>query len=330
MNNKKIVIVSSYNCCHAFYTGRLPKMGEAVAGYRYDSFGAGKGTNQAIAASRTGGQVGVILCVGDDAYGRKAREVYELNGVDCRYMKVHSAEPTGSIGIFYGDNGHNQMVSVPGANACLAPEDIDKAEELIRSSAIAGFQFETNRATVAYAIKKACGLGLKTVLDPAPALPLDDDLYPYIAFIKPNEFEASILSGIQVRDVDSAFRAGETFLERGVREGAVITLGGEGCVFVTREKKMYFRAPDVKPVETIRAGDSFMGSFMAKLAEEKPIEQAIAYASCAAALVITKKGRMVDVFPSRKEVESLYQRYMTDRDSNIKYEFSDTGNRNRT
>ena len=145
---------------------------------------------------------------------------------------------------------------------------------------------------------------VRTLLDPAPVTAFDESLYPFISIIKPNECEASELTGIAVTDTESAARAGAWFLDKGVREAAIITLGEKGAVLVTREGVKHFPGLTVKAVDTGGAGDTFAGALLAALSRDWPLEKSIRYAQCASAICVTRTGSYS--LTRQEEVDKLF------------------------
>ena len=143
---------------------------------------------------------------------------------------------------------------------------------------------------MAYSLLTADGLAVRTPPDPAPVTAFDESLYPYISIIKPNECEAAGQTGIRVEDTDSVARAGKWFLDKGVKEAAIITLGEKGAVLVTRQGVKHFPGLTVKAVDTGGAGDTFAGALLAALSRDWPLEKSIRYAKCASAICVTRTG----------------------------------------
>jgi ribokinase len=192
-----------------------------------------------------------------------------------------------------------------GANLRLSKEDIDRAGGDIAMSMLVGFQLENNLETVLYGIKRSHELGAMTFLDPAPAVKIPDEIYRCIDIIKPNETEASILSGIMVTGIREAEAAGAWFLDKGAGT-AIITMGELGAVLVSRDTVKHFAAPKVQAVDSTGAGDIFSGALMSALAGGNTIAQAIPYANAAAALSTTRLG-VIESIPSRDEVSKLLE-----------------------
>ena len=301
--SKTVTVIGSYNV-GLFLNGKvLPKAGETIIADKFYESGGGKGSNQAVAASKMGVKSRFIGRVGGDKYGKDALAMYDRLGICRDLIAVDDSIHTGISVILVDENGQNLISVVPGANYHLSKADIDASLEAMRDSAVVGFQLENNPEIVAYGLEKVSGLGVKTLLDPAPASPLPEKLYPSIYYIKPNEHEAKILTGIHVDGFDSACKAGEWFLNKGVKV-AIITLGALGAVLVTKDGGKLFKSPDVTPVDTTGAGDCFSGALMAGLAKGKTVEDAIVFANHAAALSVTRFG-VIESIPSLEEVEAF-------------------------
>ncbi len=300
---KTVTVIGSYNLDLSLQCKSLPREGETVIARGFGESSGGKGSNQAVAASKMGVKTRFIGRVGDDHNGRDALAMYGRLGIDKSRTVIDKFARTGLSVIMVDENGRNQITVVPGANYNLSKEDIDAALDILRDSAIVGFQLENKPEVVAYGLKKVAEMGIKTLLDPAPAFALPQDLYPSVYYIKPNEHEAKTLTGIPVNDFESACQAGKWFLDKGVQV-AVITLGSAGCALVTKDGSMFLNAPKVTAVDTTGAGDCFSGVLMAGITQGKTIENAIIFASHAAALSVTECG-VVDSIPTLAETEAF-------------------------
>ena len=303
MERNTVTVIGSYNV-GLFLKGEvLPKPGETVIGNQFYEGGGGKGSNQAIAAALMGAKTRFIGKIGRDKYGQDALALYARVGVSSKLIKIDDGIHSGISVIIIDKNGQNLISVVPGANFRLSLDDIDDTLQEIQDSYVVGFQLENNFEVVEYAIKKVNAQGLKTLLDPAPARELPDDLFPHIHFIKPNEHEASVLTGIAVTDKDSAEQAGRWFIDKGVNT-AIITLGEAGSILVSDELTTHFPAVPVKAIDTTGAGDCFSGALMAALAGGRSIREAIDFASCAAAISVTRLG-VVESLPTLDETEAF-------------------------
>ena len=308
--SENIFIINSYMWFHSFYSSRLPANGETVTGTGYRPSGGGKGANQAFAAAYEGARVELVGRVGNDEPGRVCCKECRETGVKTSYLQLDQEAGTGCGCILRDDSGGNAIVIYPGAGDRFCIEDLEAAEEYVRTCRVGGFQFEVNVDAVFQAIRRTSEWGVETFVDPAPATPIPDQVYPCITYIKPNEHEAAVLTGIQVTDRESATRAGRWLLEKGVQRAAIITLGGQGCMVVAREQERFYPALPVEVEDATCAGDSVAAGFMAALAEGKTLEEAVHRATVLAALTVSRTGSMYNCFfDSREQYQALWKRY---------------------
>jgi ribokinase len=300
-----ITIVGSYNEDLTFVGNRFPQPGETVMADQLVRGSGGKGSNQAIAARRFGADTRL----GDDTAGKEALALYRRLGISTDNIWIDPFNSTGAAVILVNRGGENMISIAPGANMKLNREDIDAALPCLQESSIIGFQLENDLEVVSYGLRTVHEMGGMTFLDPAPAQPLPEDLYPYISILKPNNGESSLLSGLPVESVEQAMVAGEWFRARGVGT-VIITLGKLGTVLVTADTSQYFPSPDVTPVDSTGAGDIFSGAFLASFAGGKPIPAAIRFANAAAALSTERYG-VVDSIPTMESVLALLERQTT-------------------
>jgi len=301
--SKPIVVVGSYNVGLFIKGPRLPQKGETVIGDTFHEGPGGKGSNQALCTAKLGGDVHFIGCVGNDSYGQAALRLYEESGLSREFLFVDPSIHSGISFIIIDAQGDNTIAVALGANNRLAPAHIDRARPLIASSAVLACQLEGPVDTFAYALQTARHLGVTTLLDPAPAQPLPDAVYQNTDLIAPNESEAESLTGIPLKTLKNAAQAARVLLGRGVR-AAIMKLGGRGCLYVTAQEERHFPAPRVDVVDVTGAGDAFAGGLMVALAEGKDIGRAIEFATCVAALSVTKIG-VVNALPSREAADRL-------------------------
>ena len=307
--SKRIIVVGSYSVGLFFNGGHIPRPGETRnAETFFETFG-GKGSNQAVAAAKLGGDVRLICKIGRDRYAEDAIAMYRELGLYSYGVLQDDVENT-SVGCIIVDQSGNNAISIYlGANKNLRSDEVIariRAEE--EKPFIVGFQLENDVNMVAESIRACDEMGIPVLLDPAPAVPLPEWIYPHITYIKPNEHEAAMLSGIEIHSREDAFRAGRWFLDVGVRE-AIITLGENGTAYVTREHEVFIPTQKVNAVDTTGAGDIFSGALMKAMSDGMPMENAIRYASCAASLSVTKPG-VTESVPTVEQVEALYRKTM--------------------
>ena len=245
--------------------------------------------------------------IGDDDFGRFALRLYETSGVSTAHIVRDESIHSGVSVILIDASGRNLIMVVPGANFRLTRADIDRAAAAFAESTVVGFQLESNIEIVEYAVAQAAAAGARVLLDPAPARPLSDDLLAKLWCIKPNEHEASTLSGVEVVDVPTAVEAGRVVPVAGGEGGIGHARRAWGRTLVTPEERWHFSAPPVEAVDTTGAGDTFCGAFMAALAEGATLCDATRYANSAASVSVTRLG-VVEAIPTREAVRAVLPR----------------------
>ncbi len=303
--NNKIVVVGSSNTDMILKSPRIPKPGETILGGVFTTAAGGKGANQAVAAARAGGNITFIARIGNDDLGRQSIKGFKKDGINIDYIKKDETAPSGVALIMVDEQGSNSIAVASGANANLIPDHIHEARNAIENSDILLMQLETPLETVVEAAKIAASVGVKTILNPAPAIPLPDHLLKNISIITPNEIEAEILTGISVRNTDSAMQATACLHEKGI-ETIIITLGAKGCYLSKDNIRKIIPGFSVKAIDTTAAGDTFNGAFAVALAEGLPIEEAVRFANAAGALSVTKEGAQPSI-PYRKDIKAFLQ-----------------------
>ena len=300
---KRILVIGSYNVGLTVVLPRIPRPGETVMGTRFDLGPGGKGANQAIAIARLGGDVRFMARLGDDIFGQQALELFARENMDMGLIRTIPGVHSGVGLIFLDDHARNAIGVAGGANLCLAVEDIEEASAVFSEMDFLLMQLETPVPTVLAAVRKAKASGVMTILNPAPACPLDNELLESIALLTPNETEAETLAGFPVRHVDDAIRAGGVLRQRGVRQ-VIITLGDQGSVLIDDREVFHCPAFAVHAVDTTGAGDAYNGALVTALAEGLPIKEAMIFASRVAAYSVTHLG-VVPGLPKRADLDSF-------------------------
>ncbi len=296
----KIVVIGSTNTDMVIKTGHLPTPGETILGGEFLMNPGGKGANQAVAASRLGGDVAFISKTGNDIFGEQSIENLRSEGVNTENMVVDQENPSGVALITVDSKAENCIVVAPGSNMTLKPDDIDKAVKQIGMAEIVLLQLEIPIETVEYATRIAYRNNKKVVLNPAPAQKLSDSILKSIYILTPNETEAEILTGVKVTDIGSAEKATGILREKGV-EIVIITMGANGAFIHTNSLSELIPAPKVKAVDTTAAGDTFNGALAVAVSEGFNIREAVQFANKAASIAVTKFGAQAST-PYRREV----------------------------
>jgi ribokinase len=301
---KGVAILGIFVADLAFRAGRMPGIGETIAGSGFKMGPGGKGSNQAVAAARLGAPVTFISRIGRDEFGAIAEATWRKEGITARVARSDS-EPTGAAFIYVNDRtGENAIIVVPGAAAGICAEDIDAAADAITGAAVFVTQLEQPAAAARCGLTLARQAGVVTVFNPAPAEPFDEDIYRLVDYITPNESEAAALTGVPVGSVDEARKAAEVFLAKGVGT-ALITLGDKGALLHSRTRSVLvpaFRAGPV--VETAGAGDAFNGGFAAAIARGLDPVEATRFGCAVAGISVTRPGTAPSM-PQAEEVEAL-------------------------
>jgi len=296
----KIYVIGSSNTDMVVKSSKLPAPGETVIGETFLMNAGGKGANQAVAAARLGGHVTMAARIGNDVFGRQAVGQFEIENIGTGFITVDDELPSGVALINVDAKGENCISVAPGSNSKLSPDDLKELLENISAQDIALLQLEIPIATADFAIRKCFDKKSRVILNPAPACPLPDDLFPCLYLITPNETEAGLLTGIEVTDSYSAAQAAQQLRTKGVAN-VIITLGAKGAFLLTDSFSGLIDAPKVTAVDTTAAGDCFNGAIAVALAEEMTLEQAVVFASKAAALCVTKLGAQSSM-PYRSEM----------------------------
>ncbi|MDP3786773.1 MAG: ribokinase [Candidatus Omnitrophota bacterium] len=300
-----ITVVGSSNTDFSVRVESLPKKGQTVLGSDFIIGAGGKGANQAVQISRLGSKIVFVARIGRDYFGDKAVSDFKKTGINTAYIIRDKEHPSGAAVILVDKKGNNQIAVAPSSNRFLSVADINKAKDIIRRSKVLLAQLEIPLASVKRAIDIAKSANVTTILNPAPFRKLDGGLLRKIDVLTPNETEAEGLTGVAVKDVNSAVRSGIILLKRGLKS-VIITLGSLGSVIVDSQGATHLPAPKVKAVDTTAAGDSFCGALAVSIAEGKSLVEAADFANCCAAISVTRPGAQLSL-PTRREVTAFFR-----------------------
>lgn len=299
---KKIFILGSYNVDIVTYLDRFPVPGESIAATSSSTFPGGKGANQALAASRSGGQVNFAVKVGLDAFGRNAERELPESPIASLDIFVCDSKPTGKAMIMINQSSGENIITIDlGANAAFSETDIDSLSDKIGESGYFLTQLENNWDATLKAIRIARSKDTTVILNPAPFNENIMDVLDLIDIITPNETEAELISGIKIETATDAIKAARKIKSMGVKN-VLITLGAKGCVLVNDEFMGSLPVFPAKCVDTTGAGDSFNGAFVARLAAGDPIVDAAVYGSAFASCATELMG--ASSHPSLADVET--------------------------
>ena len=302
----RIVVVGSCNVDLTTFTDRFPNPGETMFGTGFDLGFGGKGANQAVAARRCGASVSMVARVGRDLFGPATVDNFGRLGIDATHVRIVDGVSSGVAPIFVDPSGQNRIIVVKGANDRLRPADVDEAAPLFERADCIVLQFEIPLETVAHTVRFARSHGIRTIVNPAPALPVDAEILRNVDYIVPNETEAHTITGMPVTTPDEAERCARALLDRGAGR-VILTLGERGALLASAKAMELVPAFRVDARDTTGAGDAFIGSFATFLvegfAERDAVRRANLYAGLSTTAVGTQKS-----FVDRETFEREWRR----------------------
>jgi ribokinase len=271
-----IVVFGSVNVDLIIPVPRLPRLGETVLGGDYALLPGGKGANQALAARRAGAEVVLAGAVGSDSFAGIALNLLRRDGVDAQLVRVVE-QPTGCAAIMVSSEGENMIAVAPGANASARSDQVP--DELLGAGTTLIAQMEVPPNETATLIERLRGRGGYSLLNLAPALPIDVALLGEIDLVVANKDEAA------------ATGSDPELLARRLRHGLVVTRGAAGALALLRDgMRIEVPALAIEPVDTTGAGDTFVGVLAAALDLGSTLEAALRRASAAAGLACLARG----------------------------------------
>lgn len=298
-----ITIIGSINLDRTIRVKQMPKPGETMHTKEIFSAGGGKGANQAVAAKRSETVTNFIGAVGNDAAGDMMRELLSEEGIDLSGVQTLEKQATGQAYIIVDDQGENSIMIHSGANNAFTPQQVKEHAELIKASDFVIAQFESTLESTIEAFTIARQAGVKTILNPAPALEeVPEDLLKVTDMIIPNETETEILTGIKVTDEASLKTASDHLHQLGI-EAVIITIGSKGAFYDVNGRSGIIPAFKVNAVDTTAAGDTFIGAMSSILAKDfSNLDQAIEYGNKASSLTVQRFGAQPSI-PYKNELK---------------------------
>ncbi len=299
-----ITVVGSLNMDLIVRVPRFPEPGEAIHGEDLQTACGGKGANQAYTVARMGHPAFMLGCVGQDGFGEAMLANLRAIGVDTSNVRQRAGVPSGTALILvHAASGQNEIVVASGANRTLSADDVQVAADVLHQSDAVIAQLETTLEATRMALTLARATGRLSVLNPAPFAPLDDAFLALCDYLIPNENEAARLVGSEVSNVTSAARAAEALRARGARN-VLITLGAAGVWVDAEGWRGHVPAFPVKAVDTVAAGDTFIGAFVTRIVEGAALREAVRFGCAAAAIAVTRPGAQPSI-PARQEVDDF-------------------------
>ncbi len=310
MKRPKILVVGSFNMDLIGIAPRIPEMGETLMGSELRTAPGGKGSNQAMQCALLGAEVTMIGSVGQDAFGAALLNVHKMAGVDISHVHISDTKATGAalIEVEQGNEGAgNRILVLPGANLELSPRDLSFLEKEIKDYDMVLLQLEISMETNEYVAGLAHKNRVPVMLNPAPAVELSPEFLSHVTYLSPNETEAAALTGLPVpkgeKGVDINGLMQITDRLRAMGAGSVlVTLGDKGSI-LDGEKELIRKVaiPMEHVVDPTAAGDSFVASFCTALSAGMGENEAMDFATYAAALTVCREGAL----PSLPDLEHV-------------------------
>lgn len=301
----RVAVLGIFAADLVFRAERMPDVGETLLGRGFSLGPGGKGSNQAVAAARAGGDVGLITRLGRDSFAEIALGLWREAGIRLDGQIIDPDRPTGTAFIFVSTvSGDNAIIVEPGAAGALSPADVcAKASEITRARVFLT-QLEQPLDAAETALRIAREAGVMTILNPAPATTIGPSLLPLCDVVTPNESEAEALTGIAVQSPDAAVAAAACLISRGAR-AAIVTLGEKGALIHDGRQTSFQHAFQLGPtVDTTGAGDAFSGALAVALGEGQSLAHAARFAAAAAGLSVTRAGAARSI-ATRAEIDTV-------------------------
>lgn len=298
-----ITVIGSINLDRTIRVKQMPKPGETMHTKEIFSAGGGKGANQAVAAKRSEAVTNFIGAIGNDESGEMMRELLSEEGIDLSGVQTLEKQATGQAYIIVDDQGENSIMIHSGANNAFTPQQVKEHAEVIKASDFVVAQFESTLESTIEAFSIAREAGVKTILNPAPALEdVPEELLRVTDMIIPNETETEILTGIQVTDESSLKAAAEHLHQLGI-EAVIITIGSKGAFYDVQGRSGIVPAFKVNAVDTTAAGDTFIGAMSSVLEKDfSNLEEAIKYGNKASSVTVQRFGAQPSI-PYKNELK---------------------------
>ena len=285
---KKCAVIGSINMDMVVGTPRFPQPGESITGSVFRTVPGGKGANQAVALARLGVPVMMAGKIGSDAFGSQYMDNFAKNGVDASAVEIHDGATTGTADILVNDEGENCIVYIPGANSLCDMAWLDRTLEKVKDCEIILMQLEIPLETTFECIRRLRAMGKVIILDPAPAVPLPEEILGLVDYVTPNETELVILTPSLPEAASMEERIAHLI---GDSDRVVIhKRGADGAYICTRDGVTHVPGFKVKAVDTTAAGDTFNAGLAAGLSMGLSLPETIRLANAAAALSVTAFG----------------------------------------
>lgn len=304
MSQPVIIVVGSFAVGMTLRTQRMPIFGETLLGSDFDMGPGGKGSNQAIGVARLGAEAHFAGIIGQDKLGEIATELYAAEGINTDFLVRTDELATGVGFIILNEVGENGIILDMGANKLMNAAFVDNVEEQIARSDVVISVLELPVEAAARAMALGHKHGVRTILNPAPATALPNEVLATVDTLTPNETELRILLGLAPDDSTPTLDLAKEMRGRGVKN-LVVTMGVKGALVINDDGIHQISRVPVEVVDTTGAGDSFNAGLAVALAEGRDLVSAAQFAACSGALACTRLG-VIPGLPQRAQVDACY------------------------
>lgn len=293
-----ITVLGSTNLDLIGAVSRIPRPGETVPGGAFSTAAGGKGANQALAARRAGADVRMFAAAGTDSFADQALGLLRAEGVDLSAVRTVEGA-TGIAMIFVDQEGENVIAILPGANGTLGTADADKALDGLGIGSILVVQQEVPQAATLRALELARERGVVSIINTAPFLETTREAAELASIVVANETEFQLLTGANLDQLDAAMAD----WARTQNQTVIVTLGADGARAATPETSFAVPAYKIDPVDTVGAGDTFVGYLAAGLDAGLDLEAAMHRAAVAGSLACLHPGAQPAI-PYKRDVDA--------------------------
>ena len=277
-----ILVFGSINADFFLNVKSLPRPGETVLCPSYTFYPGGKGANQAVAAARLGAEVMFAGSVGKDPYGGQVLKSLRDVGINLKLVNSRGTT-TGTAFVVVAEDGENQIVVASGANLETCSNQIKDSDLSLCTHIV--LQLEVPLKEIEDIIFRAKAAGCKIILNYAPANVIQPTAIECCDYLIMNEIEANSLFGQKKEVEDYAIKFSKRFDAE-----CIITLGPKGSLLATREGLYKIDALEVEAIDTVGAGDMFVGAFSAGLFKGGCTTSSLQRATVASGLACKFKG----------------------------------------
>ncbi len=306
---KYVLIIGSSNMDLNIYSKKFPNPGETVTGGKFEQFLGGKGANQAVASVRSGANTTFIGKIGIDSFGDEMVSRLTKEGINMDHIIRDPKEHSGVAFILIDENGENMISVASGANFTLSPKEIRSNLEIIKNANSVVVQMEIPLETIQEIFTIASEENVIKILNPAPLKPIPLEILKKVDVIIPNEgelFRLHSLLGFNdlIGESKQKIKQASKIISNFGLKYIITTLGKKGSIIYSREANNIIEIPalKVKAIDTVGAGDCFIGVLASKLSKGETIVNAVKYATIAASIAVTRKGAQ-ESMPYLNEIE---------------------------